>query len=148
MDELQSVLENIEPDFWIDTLPAYQRDSVRQMRAKGVPYEQIAATWIAASTSTTAPFSSGNVPPPDLGFIEKLQAEVRAFLCGDKRYDADRKKLLASGGQLQMVVVSAMSAAIAPTVGSVAVVVLPLIALILATLGKFSLNAYCAAPTA
>ncbi len=144
MEELQSVFETTDPDSWIASLPAYQRDSILVMRGKGASYDDIAATWIAASTSSTAPFSSGNAPPPDPGFLERLRTEVRAFLCGDKRYDKDRKQILAGGNQVQNIAVGVMSVALVPYVGAVAAVLAPIIALILASIGKVSLNAWCA----
>jgi len=144
MEEIHSVIADTEPDSWIEALPAYQRNSIIQMRAKGTSYDEIAAVWIAAGSSTTAPFSSGSAPNMDPSFLEKLRGEIRAYLCGDKRYDKDRKQIAASGKEMHAYIVSGMSVAIAPFVGSAGIIIAPIIALLLANIGKVSLNAWCA----
>ena len=76
--------------------------------------------------------------------LEKLRVEVRAYLCGDKKYDKDRKQLIAGGKEIHAFVISGMSLGIAPFVGAASIVIAPLIALIPAAIGKVSLNAWCA----
>jgi len=144
MDNMMDFLETSEPDSWIAALPSYQRNTIVEMRARGESYDDIALTWIAAGASNTAPFSTGGPPQPDPGFLEKLRVEVRAYLCGDKKYDRDRKQLIAGGKEIHAFVISGMSFGIAPFVGAASIVIAPLIALILAAIGKVSLNAWCA----
>ena len=144
MHDLQSVIADTDPDSWIEALPTYQRDSILQMRARGVSYDEIAQIWIAAGSSATAPFSSGSPPNADPTFLDKLRTEVRAYLCGEKRYEKDRKQILASGKEMQTFVVGALAVAIAPYVGAASVVIAPIIALLLANIGKVSLTAWCA----
>lgn len=144
MDNMMDFLETSEPDSWIATLPSYQRNTITEMRARGASYEDIASIWIAAGASNTAPFSTGGPLQPDPGFLEKLRREVRAYVCGDKKYDKDRKQLIAGGKEIHAFVISGMSVGIAPFVGAASIVIAPLIALLLASIGKISLNAWCA----
>ena len=144
MNSIMSFLEASEPDNWIAALPSYQRNTILEMRARGASYEDIASTWIAAGASNTAPFSTGGPPQPDPGFLEKLRGEIRAYLCGDKKYDKGRKQLIAGGKEIHAFFISGMSVGIAPFVGASSIVIAPLIALMLATIGKVSLNAWCA----
>jgi hypothetical protein len=146
MENLPSLFETSDADSWVASLPLYQRRSIIEMRGKGASYDEIASTWIAAGASNTAPFSSGNPPPPDPNFLDKLRLEVRAYLCGDKKYDEDRKQLLAGGKEIHAYVVSGMSLAIAPYLGATGIIIAPVIALVLAGIGKMSLNAWCAMP--
>lgn len=143
MIDLEILLAESDPENWIEALPAYQRNSIHLMREKGGSYEYIASVWIAAGTSNTAPFSSGEVPKPDTKFSERLLKELRAYLCGEKRYEKDRKKMLASGKEVHVFVVSSISVAIAPHIGSAGAVIAPIVALALANIGKVSLNAWC-----
>lgn len=133
-----------EPAKWIEELPAFQRSAIQELLAKGSSYEQIAQTWITASAENTYRFSATS-PVGDKGaFLENLKAEVRAFLCGDKKYKAEREGLFGEKGLARTYVVSAMAVAIAPHLSVASAVIAPLIALVLASLGKIALNAWCA----
>lgn len=147
MEDIQSLIDTTDPEIWFEALPPYQRNSIVQMRAEGSSYDDIASAWIAAGSSKTAPFSSGGAPTPDPSFLANLRQEFRAYLCGDKKYDKDRKQIAAQGKDARMFVVSGLSIAIAPHVGAASVVIAPIIVLLLANLGKVSLNAWCAPPT-
>lgn len=146
MEDLQRLIDTTDPEIWFEALPTYQRNSIVQMRAKGSSYDDIASAWIAAGSSNTAPFSSGNRPEPDPGFLANLRREFRAYLCGDKKYDKDRQQIAAQGKDARMFVVSALSLAIAPHVGSASAVIAPIIVLLLANMGRVSLNAWCSTP--
>ena len=99
---------------------------------------------ITASAENTYRFSATS-PVGDKGaFLENLKAEVRAFLCGDKKYKTEREGLFGKSGLARTYVVSAMAVAIAPHLSVASAVIAPLIALVLASLGKIALNAWCA----
>lgn len=147
MNNLQNLIDTSEPEMWFEALPPYHRNSIVQMRAKGSSYDDIASAWIAAGSSRTAPFSSGGQLTPDPTFLTNLRREFRAYLCGDKKYDKNRKQIALQGKEARMFVVSGLSLAIAPQVGSVSAVIAPIIVLLLANLGRVSLNAWCATST-
>jgi hypothetical protein len=144
MTILTDVIQHFDADAWLGTLPPYQRDSIIELQGKGQSLDQITETWLGASAMTTAPFSSGSSPQPAPSFLSKLKDEIAAFLCGAERYEDERTKVLGQAKHLPTVVVSAISVAIAEYVNVTAAVLMPVVALILASLSKISLNAWCA----
>ena len=138
------VLFGDEPIKWIHELPAYQRETIDQLLFKGASFEDVAQAWISASAENTYRFSA-TAPVGDNGeFFVNLKREVRAFLCGDKKYKKERDGLFGEKGLARTYVVSAMAVAIAPHLSVASAVISPLIALILASIGKIALNAWCA----
>ncbi len=144
MNDSIDTLLNGEPELWIEELPEFQRSAIHELQAKGSSFEQIAQTWITASAENTYRFSA-NAPVGNKGaFLENLKSEVRAFLCGDKKYKTERDGLFGEKGLARAYVVSAMAVAIAPHLSVASAVIAPLIALVLASIGKITLNAWCA----
>lgn len=144
MTDLIDLIETTEPDQWISTLQNFQKDSIKQLSAQGNTYDAIAELWITATIPATAPFSAEGGPNVNSTYFEKLKEEFRAFICGHKKYEKEREEISTGQKSVHTYVVSTMSVAIAPHVGSVAVVIVPVLVLMLASLGKISINAWCA----
>lgn len=133
-----------EPIKWIQDLPDYQRDAIEYLIANGSSFDEVAQAWITASAENTYRFAAAT-PVGDKGaFLENLRKEIRAFLCGDKKYKHEREGLFGEKGIARTYVVSAMAVAIAPHLSVASAVISPLIALVLASIGKVALNAWCA----
>lgn len=133
-----------EPMKWIQELPSYQRDTIETLLDNGASFEEVAQLWINASAENTYRFAAA-APVGNKGtFLENLKKEVHAFLCGDKKYKKEREGLFGEKGIARTYVVSAMAVAIAPHLSVASAVVSPLIALVLASIGKVALNAWCA----
>lgn len=126
---------------WLDGLPKYQRDLIAQLLSSGSTPEEAAEQWLTVVPCDTAPFGA---EPNSRQFMDRVWDEVAAFLCGDLKYDADRKRLLAESKATHAYVVGAISTAIGPVVGVSAPLVAPMVALLLLSLGKCVLNAWCA----
>lgn len=133
-----------EPIKWIHELPAYQRETIDQLLSKGASFEDVAQSWISASAENTYRFSATAPVGDKSEFLANLKREVRAFLCGDKKYKKERDGLFGEKGLARTYVVSAMAVAIAPHLSVASAVISPLIALVLASIGKVALNAWCA----
>lgn len=135
-----------DPIKWVQELPEYQRDTIEKLLASGSSFDEIAQAWISASAENTYRFAAATpVPIGNKGaFLENLRKEIRAYLCGDKRYKRERDELFGEKGIARTYVVSAMAVAIAPHLSVAAAVISPLIALVLASIGKVALNAWCA----
>lgn len=132
-----------EPIKWIHELPAFQRETIDQLLSNGASFEDAAQAWISASAENTYRFSA-TAPVGNKGeFLANLKREVRAFLCGDKKYKKERDGLFGEKGLARTYVVSAMAVAIAPHLSVASAVISPLIALVLASIGKVALNAWC-----
>ncbi|AAM39650.1 hypothetical protein ABQF08_20685 [Xanthomonas campestris pv. campestris] len=142
-DTIDTLLQD-DPDKWVGELPEFQRSAIQELRSAGSSYEDIAQAWITASAENTYRFSA-SAPVGDKGaFLDNLRSEIRAFLCGDKKYKKERDGLFGEKGLARTYVVSAMAVAIAPQLSVAAAVIAPLIALVLASVGKVALNAWCA----
>lgn len=133
-----------DPIKWVQELPEYQRDSIEKLLASGSSFDDVAQAWISASAENTYRFAAA-APVGNKGvFLENLRKEIRAFLCGDKKYKKERDGLFGEKGVARTYVVSAMAVAIAPHLSVASAVISPLIALVLASIGKVALNAWCA----
>jgi hypothetical protein len=138
------VLLGDDPAKWVHDLPDYQREPIQKLLADGSSFDEIAQAWISASAANTFRFAA-TAPVGDKGaFLENLRREIRSFLCGDKKYKKERDGLFGEKGIARTYVVSAMAVAIAPHLGVASAVIAPLVALVLASLGKVALNAWCA----
>jgi len=144
MTDLKDLIETTEPDQWISTLRDFQKDSITQLSAQGITYDAIAELWITAVVPTTALFSAGGGSNGNSPYLDRLKDEFRAFVCGNKKYEKEWKEISAGQKSIHAFVVSTMSVAIAPHVGSIAAVIAPALVLMLASLGKISINAWCA----
>ncbi len=132
-----------EPSMWIQDLPAFQRDAIEKLLAGGLSYDAVAEAWVSASAENTFRLAASTIG--DNGsFLSNLKYEVRNFLCGDKKYNKERTCLFGEKGLARTLVVSTLAVAIAPHIGVASAVLAPLIALILASMGKITLNAWCA----
>lgn len=140
IEEIVSPLFQADTDGWIDTLPEYQRRRVRQLVTASESYEDAAKKWLTAIPENTFPFGAEKEKSV---FLDKVWAEVEKFLCGDQTYDADRQKLLSSKEIIQTTLVSSVSAAIAPVIGTATAFVAPVVVLIFMAMGKISLRAWC-----
>lgn len=132
------------PIKWVQELPEYQRVTIEKLLNGGSSFDEVAQAWISASAENTYRFAAA-APVGNKGeFLENLKKEIRAFLCGDKKYKKERDGLFGEKGLARTYVVSAMAVAIAPHLSVASAVISPLIALVLASIGKVALNAWCA----
>lgn len=134
----QLFTENPTP--WLDALPAYQKNRVEQLLNAGSGLEDVAEQWLSANVDQTVPFGA------DIGkniFIDKVWEEIEKFLCGAEAYEPDRVRLAKESNIIHTYFVGVVSAAIAPNLGTSAVFLAPVVALLLASVGKISINAWC-----
>ena len=143
IDSINALFED-EPIKWVQELPEYQREAIDKLLTNGASFEDIAQAWVNASAENTYRFSASAPVGNKKEFLTNLKREVRAFLCGDKKYKKERDGLLGEKGVARIYVVSAMAVAIAPQISVASAVISPLIALVLASIGKVALNAWCA----
>lgn len=143
-EQIDALLQD-EPEKWIAELPEFQREPLQKLLKSGLSYDQIAQSWLSASAENTYRFSATSPAGKKDAFLDSLKAEVRAFLCGDKKYKKERDGLFGERGQGRIFVVSAIAVAIAPHLNVAAPVIAPLIAITLASIGKITINAWCSA---
>jgi hypothetical protein len=142
-DNLDTLLAD-DPVKWVQSLPEYQRRTIEDLLARDQSFDDVAQAWITASAENTFRFSA-TAPVGNKGaFLDNLKHEIRKFLCGDKAYKKERDGLFGEKGLARTYVVSCMAVAIAPHLSVASAVIAPLIALVLASIGKVTLNAWCA----
>ena len=139
--DLNEMLSSDDPN-WVEALPAYQREIVHELLGQGLSAEEAASKWLnSTGPSNTFPFGAG---PGQSVFYEKLVEEVEAFLCGSERYAEDRKRFFAEFQAKHAYIVGGISVSVAPALGAAAPLLAPAIALTLLTIGRITLNAWCA----
>jgi len=143
MDDTIEALLQDDPDKWVADLPEFQRAAIQELRSTGASYDDVAQAWITASAEHTYRFSASAPVGDKRAFLDSLRKEVRAFLCGDEKYKKEREGLFGEKGLARTYVVSTMAVAIAPHLSVASAVIAPLIALVLASVGKIFLNAWC-----
>lgn len=129
---------------WLDVLPKYQKSIVTELLQSYSP-EEAASVWIESSVENTSPFSS--IPGEDKQkYTTFLKAEIQKLLCGNPEYDEQRNQIVILLGKedSKAAIVSFISATIGANFGLSSVFIAPAIVIILMTIGKTSLNAWCA----
>jgi len=139
MDDFERLLAS-HPDKWLDALPNYQKNRLKAQLAAGQSPEDVANAWLTANIENTFPF--GAQRSNDI-FFKNILIEIEKFLCGSKEYDSDRQALKKNGNITYTYSVGFISASIAPSLGTSAAFIAPVIALPLISIGKVTLNAWC-----
>lgn len=132
----------ITPGGWLGGLPKYQEDMINLMLDSGSSEEQIAELWLGnpGATATAGFGASGSIQ----SFFSNVKREFVAFICGDQRYESERKKALDIwNNQGKVGLVSSVSAVVASTVGLAYATIVPVIALLFSSVSKLGLNAFC-----
>lgn len=141
MDNIEELFQS-EPTAWLEALEPYQRRLVDELLKTQPNHLESAKMWLSASTSQTVTFGSGKGEGSGL-YLDKVVDEIEKLLCGDPKYKTDRTKIFGAAKPLHAYVVGAIAVAIAPALGSSAVVLAPVVALVLMSMGKCALNAWC-----
>lgn len=144
MDLNQYLVE--DPSAWLDALPSYQRDALDQLLRQGKSYDEAAQSYLTASAANTFKFGADPSVVDKSSFLKNLRRELRAYLCGDAKYKAERDGLFGKKGVARELIVSSIAVAIAQHLNVAAVVIAPVIALLLASIGRVTLEAWCAIP--
>lgn len=129
-----------ETAWWLDALPKYQRNRLDSLLQSGRSPEEVAETWLSANVENTFPFGADS---SDQLFLDKVWEEIEKFLCGSDEYATERDQLQHNTNITHTYFVGVISAAIAPTLGTSSVFLAPVIAMLLAALGKISILAWC-----
>ena len=132
-----------DPGKWVTQLPAYQKESIAELLNAGKTYDDVALLWLTATAQNTFRFSASQADGNRSTFLASVKAEVRAYLCGDAKYKKERDGLFGKKGMTRTYVVGAMAVSIAPYIGMAAPVLAPIVALVLASIGKIAINAWC-----
>ncbi len=135
-------IENIKLNDWLSELKEYQRNGINTL-IENYGEEQAAEKWITSNgPSNNVPFG-GEVVRDTKPFFERFKSEFSKFICGHPDYDEYRKKLGAESPIIRSTYIAVISAALGATLGFAATLLAPAIAVLLASVSKVGLNAFC-----
>ncbi|RUT79643.1 hypothetical protein [Ancylomarina longa] len=135
-------IEKIELNEWLSELKAYQRNSIEAL-IESYGEEEAAEKWITSNgPSNNVPFG-GESNRDTKPFFERFKVEFGKFICGHPDYEEYRKKLGAESPIIKSTYIAIISAALGATLGFTATLLAPAVAILLASVGKMGLNAYC-----
>ena len=133
----------LEPRELIGSLDNYQQEIVLALlKATNNNYLEAADKWLSASPSNTAKF--GGDSSHSTIYREKVVEEIEKFLCGkEPSYEEEREKLKAQSDKSQKYIIGVLSTAIGSQLGVAGVFIAPVIVLIIISMGKICINAWC-----
>lgn len=137
-------IENFTLDDGLCYLKPYQKKTIEQLiSAYGV--DKAAEEWInARGPMQTATF--GGVTENSANsknYWSSFKNEFDKLICGGAEYQEEHKKLIAAGKPIGLGAVSLIADWLAPVVGMSTSLLIPAIVLVLSTIGKMGVNAYC-----
>jgi len=142
MEEL-NLLINSEQDELLDSLDNFQAEILRIFLGDtNNDYLASADKWLNATTANTAQFG-GETGKAKI-YRDKLLDEIEKFICGDAAYEDDRTKINESADKTKQYLIGMISAAIGNTMGVAGTFIAPVIALLIMSMGKMAVNAWCA----
>jgi len=142
MEELSNITQSHQ-DSLLSSIDDFQAEIIKTFLAStSNNYLVSADNWLNASTANTAKF--GGEPNKAKIYRDKLLEELEKFLCGDQQYEDDRKKIAESSDKSQKYIIGVMSAAIGKTLGAAGPFIAPVIVLLILSIGKMAINAWCA----
>lgn len=141
---VQISVPNEPLESWLSELKPYQRATLQQFMETLEP-EHAAERWITTIGSPNIACFGGGAPAGDSKpFWERFRAECHKFICDETEYSEDKKAILSEFPISKPLLISTMSGAIGASLGTTGTLVAPAVTLILFTIGRLGLNAYCA----
>lgn len=139
---MEIVDESLET--WLGVLKPYQRNTIKALLANNDgDEEKVANLWLSSfGPINTATFGGLSSSESKKNYWKCLKDELNNLICGDS-YEEDRKQFLDMGGLINIGASSQIAAFLAPIIGVSASFLTPAIVLMLHTISKVSVNAYC-----
>lgn len=142
MEELSKIIQSDQESLLL-SIDDFQSDIIKTFLAStSNDYLSSADNWLNASTANTVKFG-GEANKAKI-YRDKLLEELEKFLCGDQQYEDDRKKIADSTDKSQKYIIGVMSSAIGNTLGAAGPFIAPVIVLLILSIGKMAINAWCA----
>jgi hypothetical protein len=142
MEELSNIIQS-DQNTLLSSIDDFQAEIIKTFLASNSnDYLLSADNWLNASTANTAKL--GGESNKSKIYREKLLEELEKFLCGDQQYDEDRNKISDSTDKSQKYIIGVMSASIGKALGTAGTFIAPVIVLLILSIGKMAINAWCA----
>lgn len=141
MKELQNIIQS-DPTDLLTSIDEFQADILKKfLENTSNDYLKSADNWLNATTANTAKFG-GEQNKPKI-YRDKLLEELEKFLCGNEEYEEERKEISESSDKSKQYVIGVISVAIGKTIGTAGTFIAPVIVLLIMSLGKMALKAWC-----
>lgn len=128
----------------LETLKPYQQGLISQLLVEHHgDAEAVAKIWLSASGPLDLRQFGGEQAPGGDTYYQLFRAEFREYVCGGKTYENDRAQVMKVVKPVASYVVTAISLAIASTLGIAVGLIVPGVALMLKMVGKIGVSAYC-----
>jgi len=139
-------IPNCTREEWMATIKPYQRDIITAMLASNSnDTEKTVAAYLSANgPENTKPFGGVVVDGSSKTFFDRFKDEFDKFVCGHNDYKQYYPKLETGTSNIQIMLVSSISAAIGSALGINASFLAPAVVLFLSVVGNMTRNAYCA----
>ncbi|MBJ2189722.1 MULTISPECIES: hypothetical protein [Duncaniella] len=137
-------IENITLEDCYSILKPYQRRIVEKLVEKyGI--EGAAEKWLLAKgpcqTSTFGGVTQDDKQQND--YWSRFRYEFDKLLCGHQDYEIEREKFVGTSKTIGLAGITAISTWIGPLIGLSPVLLVPSVALLLTTISKMGIKAYC-----
>ncbi len=137
-------IDNLSLNEWYTCLKPYQKATIEQLVAK-YGEEKAAEEWLnARGPMQTATFGGAQVEPGNTpNYWNRLRTEIDKFICGHPDYEKEQENFLAAGKSIGLGSVTALASWLSPIIGMSPTILVPVIILILHTMSKMGVKAYC-----
>lgn len=140
MSAIQQILDGAAED-WLKALPEYQARGIAVLMLNSTS-EEAAILWLdGAGSSDTAPF--GGVKTATAVLYRNILVETRKLFCNDPSYEKERQQMLQLKDSGKLAIVAAISVAIGPHLGTAAVFIAPVVAIVLSVIVRASASTAC-----
>lgn len=126
-------------DKWLDMIPNYQKNTIRNLISANGSYEKAAEAWLNASIPMNKAQGAENHKPV---YLDKVVDEIEALLRGDGNYEKIRKQILNHSGSLNIFFTSVLSQYLTNKIGTSAVFLAPVVVLIFMSITQIGINAW------
>lgn len=135
------LLFNFSQDEILNSLKVYQRDiSIKLIEDHGL--DKAAEIWIDNNNLNDLK-KFGGIQEDKKKLYDFILDEFNLFICGDKKYKSDRQKLASASSPTALLFVSSISSIISAYLGLAAALITPVIAILLCSISKIGVNAWC-----
>ena len=141
-------IDNLSLEEWYTCLKPYQKAFIEQLVAK-YGEEKAAEEWLTArGPMQTATFGGVQVKAEDTpNYWKRLRTEIDKFICGHPDYEKEQEKFVVAGKPIGLGGVTALASWLSSIIGMSPAILVPAIILILHTMSKMGVKAYCSTKT-
>lgn len=125
---------------WLNVIKSYQRSTIEVFLKDASP-DEAAQKWLSSARPPNLAHFGGetNAKP----FWDAFKAEFNKFICDEKSYEEEKAELVKNSNITKELLISVIASAIGATIGYAATLLAPAVMLLLYTVGKMGVNAYC-----